>query len=85
MNNQKELEEINVNDLSDKILTEEELLYTLGIKKSTLSKLRLKGDIIFCPITTSDRVYFADDILNYLRTKRTSLKQQEIIQGESVI
>lgn len=84
MENLKE-EEISVNDLSDKILTEEELLYTLGIKKSTLSKLRLKGDITFCPITTSDRVYFADDILNYLMTKRTSLKHQEVIHGEEII
>lgn len=65
--------EVSVNDLSDKVLTESELLFTLGMKKSLLSSLRRDGKIAFCPLSRSCRVYFAKDVLAFLEKKRVVL------------
>ena len=60
----------------ESILTEKELLDLLGIKKSALDSLRLEAELPFCQVSRYQRVYFVEDLLNWLKTRR-----MVIIQG----
>ncbi len=59
----------NMND----ILTEQELIDLLGIKKGFLDKLRHKHRLPFCKISNTKRVYLVHDVLNFIQSKRLIL------------
>jgi hypothetical protein len=59
----------------DDILTEKELLDLLGIKKSALDSLRLDAELPFCQVSRYQRVYFVEDLLNWLKTRRKVIVQ----------
>ena len=54
----------------NEILTEKELLDLLGIKKDFLSRLRRERQFPFCKITTTQRIYLARDVVDYIKSKR---------------
>jgi hypothetical protein len=59
----------------DDILTEKELLDLLGIKKTALDSLRLDAELPFCQVSRYQRVYFVEDLLNWLKTRRKVIVQ----------
>jgi hypothetical protein len=42
----------------------------LGIKKDFLSRLRREKKFPFCKISTTQRVYLARDVVDYIKSKR---------------
>ena len=60
----------------ESILSEKKLLDLLGIKKSALDSLRLEAKLPFWQVSRYQRVYFVEDLLNWLKTRR-----MVIIQG----
>ena len=58
----------------DDILLEKELCELLGLKKETLDGLRSKHGLPFCRVTHTQRVYFVDDVLDWLRTRKGQYK-----------
>jgi hypothetical protein len=60
----------------DDILTEQELLDLLGIKKSALLALRQNKRLPFCKVTNTARIYLVKDVLDFLVSKRTVLNKQ---------
>ena len=58
------------------IITEQDLLELLGLKRSTLDKLRLKEGFPFVKLSDKSRVYLESDVLAWLR-KRTIIIQPE--------
>ena len=68
----------NLNPKSvDDILTETELIELLGVKKGKLSELRLKHKLPFCKISNTNRIYFVQDVLNFLIQKRIILNRAD--------
>ena len=65
-----------INPLNE-ILTEQELLDLLGIKKDFLSRLRREKQFPFCKISETQRVYLARDIVEYIRSKRMIINRHE--------
>jgi hypothetical protein len=59
----------------DDILTEQELIDLLGLKKSALSELRYKHQLPFCKITNTNRIYLVPDILYFIQSKRMVLNR----------
>ena len=57
----------------NEILTEKEVIELLGIKKTGLDRLRREKKFPFCKLTTFNRVYFVNDILNFIESKRMIL------------
>ena len=55
------------------ILTEKEVIELLGIKKTGLDRLRREKQFPFCKLTTLNRVYLVNDILDYIESKRMVL------------
>lgn len=66
----------NQNPLSE-ILTEQELCDLLGVKKNFLSNLRLNHKLPFCKVTTTQRVYLAKDVVNFIKSKRMVMDSHE--------
>jgi len=62
-------ENLNLKSVDD-ILTEQELLNLLGIKKSALSELRYKHRLPFCKISNTNRIYLVKDVLDFIASKR---------------
>jgi len=60
----------------DDILTEQELLDLLGIRKSALDRLRHEQQLPFCKITNTNRVYLVRDVLEFIENRRTVLNIQ---------
>jgi hypothetical protein len=62
------------NDLTasrlEDILTEEEVLNFLGVKKAVLDDLRLNQGLPFCRITKTTRLYLVDDLVKFVLSKR---------------
>ena len=54
----------------NEILTEQELLDLLGVKKDFLSRLRRERKFPFCKISETQRVYLAKDVVDYIKSKR---------------
>jgi Helix-turn-helix domain len=54
----------------NEILTEQEVLDLLGIKKDFLSRLRREKQFPFCKISETQRVYLARDVVDYIKSKR---------------
>ena len=54
----------------NEILTDQELLDLLGIKKEFLSRLRREKQFPFCKISETQRVYLAKDVVDYIKSKR---------------
>ena len=54
----------------NEILTEQELIDLLGIKKDFLSRLRREKQFPFCKISETQRVYLARDVVDYIKSKR---------------
>jgi len=63
------MENDQTNPLNE-ILTEQELLDLLGIKKDFLSRLRREKQFPFCKISETQRVYLARDVVGYIKSKR---------------
>ena len=61
-----------INPLNE-ILTEQELLDLLGIKKDFLHRLRREKKFPFCKISETQRVYLARDVVDYIKGKRVVL------------
>jgi len=61
----------------NEILTEQELLDLLGIKKNYLGQLRREKQLPFCGISKGLRMYLAKDVVDYIRSKRTVIKNDE--------
>ena len=57
----------------DDILTEQELLNLLGIKKSALNELRYKQRLPFCKVSNTNRIYLVRDVLDFIASKRIVL------------
>jgi hypothetical protein len=55
----------------DDILTEQELLDLLGIKKSKLDDLRYRHQLPFCKVSNTARIYLVKDVLDFIASKRT--------------
>ena len=60
----------------DDILTEQELLDLLGIKKSALDALRQNPQLPFCKISNTNRIYLVRDVLEFIANRRTVLNKQ---------
>jgi len=56
----------NMND----ILTEQELIDLLGVKKSALDEFRQKRELPFCKLTVRNRIYLVKDVLDFISSKR---------------
>jgi hypothetical protein len=69
-----EQENPNPDVLAD-ILTEQELLDLLGIKKTALDDLRYKQGLPFCRLTSTVRIYLVRDVLDFITGKRTVLNK----------
>jgi len=65
MNNENPNPE-NMND----ILTEQELIDLLGVKKSALDEFRQKRELPFCKLTVRNRIYLVKDVLDFISSKR---------------
>jgi len=61
----------------NEILTEQELLDLLGIKKDFLSRLRREKKFPFCKISETQRVYLARDVVDYIKSKRMVISRHE--------
>ena len=61
----------NMND----ILTEQELLDLLGIKRSRLYELRSKHQLPFCKLSRTSRIYLVRDVLDFVTSKRVILNR----------
>ena len=57
----------------NQILTEQELLELLGVKKSSLSDLRIKQKLPFCQLSRTNRVYLSEDVVEFIKSKRIIL------------
>ena len=60
------------NSLSQ-IVTENELLEFLDIKKESLDRLRQEEGLPFCKITRQNRVYLVEDVLDFIKGRRLVL------------
>ena len=67
-------ENLNLKSVDD-ILTEQELLNLLGIKKSALNELRYKQQLPFCKVSNTNRIYLVKDVLNFIASKRIILNR----------
>ena len=56
------------------IIAEEDLLKLLGISKSVLDHLRRKRGFPYISLTKFDRVYYEDDVVEWL--KKNSIEQR---------
>jgi hypothetical protein len=63
------MENDQTNSLNE-ILTEQELLDLLGIKKDFLSRLRLEKQFPFCKVSDRTRIYLVRDVVDYIKSKR---------------
>ena len=63
------MEDGQTNPLNE-ILTEQELIELLGIKKDFLNRLRREKQFPFCKISETQRVYLARDVVDYIKSKR---------------
>jgi hypothetical protein len=61
----------------NEILTEKELLDLLGIKKDFLSRLRREKLFPFCKISETQRIYLAQDVVNYIKGKRMVMNSHD--------
>ena len=61
----------------EEIITERELLDLLAIKKEQLDRLRRDQKLPFCKISNRVRVYLARDVVEFVRSKRTTLNVHE--------
>ena len=59
------------------IVTEKELLRTLGIGRSTLDEMRLKHQLPFCKVTDRCRLYFVGDVLEFLKGRTVILNRSK--------
>ena len=64
----------NIKSVGD-ILTEQELLNLLGIKKSALNELRYKQRLPFCNVSNTNRTYLVQDVLDFISSKRIVLNK----------
>ena len=58
-----------INPLNE-ILTEQELIDLLGVKKGYISRLRLNHKFPFCKISTTQRFYLSQDVVDFIKSKR---------------
>jgi len=70
------LEDYMKDPLSE-ILTENELLDRLGVKKEFLNRLRLEKQFPFCKISETQRLYLARDIVDYIKSKRVVINRHD--------
>ena len=66
------MNQLNPTSTTD-ILTEQELLGLLGMKKSALNDLRLNHQFPFCKISNTVRIYLVQDVLDFVARKRVVL------------
>ena len=59
----------------DDILTEQELLDLLGIKRAALDELRYNHQLPFCKINNTNRIYLVNDVLNFISSRRIVLNE----------
>jgi hypothetical protein len=59
----------------DDILTDQELLNLLGIKKSALNELLYKKRLPFCKASNTNRIYLVKDVLNFIASNRMILNK----------
>ena len=60
---------LNLSSIDD-VLTENETLNLLGIKKSALERLRWQSKLPFCKISRVSRVYLLRDVLDFIVSTR---------------
>ena len=70
------MEDGQTNPLNE-ILTEQELIELLGIKKDFLNRLRREKQFPFCKISETQRLYLARDVVEYIKSKRTVINRHE--------
>ena len=68
------MNQLNPTSTTD-ILTEQELLGLLGMKKGALNDLRYKQKFPFCKISNTVRIYLVRDVLDFVASKRVVLNK----------
>jgi len=66
----------NQNETLNDILTEQELLDLLGVKKTFVDNLRRKKGLPFCSLSPLCRIYLVSDVIDFIKNKR------RVISGE---
>jgi len=63
----------NQQRFSDLVLSEVELLEKLNVELKTLSKLRLEKGLPYIRLDTRNRVYLAEEVLDWLKELRRTI------------
>lgn len=61
------------------LITESDLCELLGVSKDALGSLRNKDGLPYLKVNQNSRVYFEQDVMNWLLSRRTVRKADETV------